>query len=240
MRVLRGIWSGALWSAIAISSQSQAQAAPQADRTSPFCSYRNYHHVIPRILGKQVVSEVRAFPARVVDEQRQAVSKLAKLALGRDELGRHNLYVPMNAAGEPYGALRVHSEPGDHGLVFFAIFLDRDLGLHSYRLLQYRGSAKEWMSNNVSLRNRIRGADASKLRSWLDEQGTGVSARGLKALGLEGESDRNLRSVVHLLRIAVKVIHSTDLVWGPRLRAIKFIQPRALETPEKALKAPGK
>lgn len=240
MRILRRIWSGALWSAIAISSQSQAQAAPQADRTSPFCSYRNYHHVIPRILGKQVVSEVRAFPARVVDKQRLAVSKLANLDLGRDELGRHNLFVPLNEAGEAHGALRIHSEPGDHGLVFFAIFLNRKLGLQDYRLLQYRGSAKEWLSTNAALRSRIRGADASKLRSWLDERGTGVSAKGLKALGLEGETDRNLRSVVHLLRIAVKVIHSTDLVWGPRLRAINFIEPRAPETAEKALKAPGK
>ena len=240
MRILRRIWSGALWSAIAISSQSQAQAAPQADRTSPFCSYRNYHHVIPRILGKQVVSEVRAFPARVVDKQRLAVSKLANLNLGRDELGRHNLFVPLNEAGEAYGVLRIHSEPGDHGLVFFAIFLNRKLGLQDYRLLQYRGSAKEWLSTNTALRNRIRGADASKLRSWLDERGTGVSAKGLKALGLEGETDRNLRSVVHLLRIAVKVIHSTDLVWGPRLRAINFIEPRTPETAKKALKAPGK
>ncbi|HIF40768.1 MAG TPA: hypothetical protein EYQ74_06700 [Planctomycetes bacterium] len=226
MRSFKDIVATTLVAAIAVSSQSRAQAAPQADRTSPFCSYRNYQHVIPQILGKQVVSEVRAFPARVINEQRLAVSKLARLNLGRDELGRHNLYVPMDEAGEAYGAMRIHAEPGDHGLVFFAIFLDRDLNLNGYRVLQYRGTAKGWMTKNVALRSRIRGADANTVRSWLDEQGTAVSTKGLKALGLDGESERNLRCVVHLLRISVKVIHSTDLVWGPRLRAIKLINSR--------------
>lgn len=235
MPIPNRIAGAALWCVISISLQGHAWAFPQADRTSPFCSYRNYFHLLPGFVEKKVVSTVRVFPAWVVDKQRVAVSRLAKLALGRDELGRHNLYVPMNEAGEAYGLLRIHSEPGDHGLVFFGIFLDTELKIRDYSLLQYRGSAKEWLTKNVELKKRIRGASAKTLRSWLDAEGTSISAEGVKALGLGSTSARNRQSVVHLLRISIKVVHSTDLVWGPRLRTLKLIGPRL---PESAAEGP--
>ena len=232
MNLLRPIASTVVWAMVAVSCLGQALAAPQADRTNPFCSYRNYHYVIPIFLSGQVVSSVKAIPGRITDTERKRIGKLSRLEIGRDELGRHNLYVPLNQAGESYGVMRVHSEPGDYGLVFVAILLDKDLRIHRYKLLQYRGKAKEWMSKNVALHTRIQGADSSTLRSWLDKKGTSLSAKGIKTLGLEGEADRNLRSVIHVLRISIKVIYSTDLGWGPRLRKNNWIRARKPQSTE--------
>lgn len=230
MPIPNRIAGATLWCVISIFLQGRASAFPQADRTSPFCSYRNYFHLIPEFVEKKEVSSVRVFPARIVDKQRAAIRRLATLALGRDELGRHNLYVPLNEAGEAYGLLRIHSEPGDHGLVFFGVFLDTELKIRDYSLLQYRGSAREWLTKNVELKKRIRGSSARTLRGWLDAEGASISAEGVKALGLGSTSARNRQSVVHLLRISIKVMHSTDLVWGPRLRTLKLIRPRLPES----------
>lgn len=178
------------------------------------------------------MSTVKIVPGRISDEVRKSIRELGRIDIGRDELGRHDLYVPLNEAGESYGVMRVHSEPGDYGLVFVAILLDTDLRIHCYKLLRYRGSAKTWMSKNDALRARIHGTDVDTLRSWLDKKGTSLSAKGIKSLGLEGVTDRNLRTVIHVLRISIKVIYSTDLVWGPPLRKANLIKARKTQSAE--------
>lgn len=49
MKLLRAMESVAIWATIVFASQGQAEAATQ-DRSSPFCSYRNYQHLIPTFL----------------------------------------------------------------------------------------------------------------------------------------------------------------------------------------------
>jgi hypothetical protein len=203
-----------------------AEAIQRPDRTSPFCSYRSYKHLMPRFVPAESLAEVRVFPGRIRRSQRDAISRDLALGIGRSELGRHTLYVPVDGEGRSLGLLRIHSEPGDHGLVFMGVFLDRELRVAAYSVIQYRGRAKAWLEGRRDLRERLRGADAKTLRSWLDGEGRELSPAGIAALGLGSCSAVERRIVVHLVRIAAKAIATTEAAWGGRMRALGYLAPR--------------
>lgn len=203
-----------------------ATALQQPDRTSPFCSYRSYKRLLPRFLPVDSIADVRVFPGRISAAQRGEISRDLALGIGRSELGRHMLYVPVDAKGKAHGLLRIHSEPGDHGLVFMAVFLDRDLRVSDYSVIQYRGRAKAWLQGRGDLGRRVRGADSKTLRSWLDATGGVLSPTGIAALGLAESSTAERRIVVHLVRIAAKAIATTERAWGTRMRALGYLAPR--------------
>ena len=134
----------------------------------------------------------RSIIRTVTVEDRTAIAEILPFTIHFDELGRHTLYVTVQA-GLPLGVLHVRSERGRYGLTEIAWSLNLDGQITDVAFQRCR-DAKLRAALDDELRAKMIGADVPMLLRLLDEEGWSDEAR-------------------LLLRSAAKTAAVTFIVW---------------------------